>query len=291
MPLSVYRRPGLSIFGISIGVCAIAITAGCKREPSPSPAATAPSAAGMTALRLPTSGTTAAMKLQPLQGKSNQLTFEAPELSAVTLRIPLGITEPARVLVVFGAARGALDATCDNWFASAKGRFILCQTEPYLNGTLRARTDASEATLRTALRAMKRHFGGYVASTDLGLVGLGEAADVVVELVRKSPAFFTRIALVEGGFTQWTAVDSGRYSQVLAARALLVCRQAHCAPEASRVFATLRASGVPVKLLPDEGREASGVAKELQFPVDFATELAWLLVDVADSPSQSLPTH
>ena len=216
-------------------VWAGAVTLGCKRQaPTPSDEPAPTSSVG----------------LQPLQSRSAVIVLSSSEASTIELRIPIGISQPAAVVSVLGMDKPLLTTRCADWHErTAKRAFVLCCTGPEQNLEASGQIDWYERELRVALRATKRKFGGYVSAQTVTLVGLAPAAEAVVALVRKTPALFSRIALVNGGFGSWSAVDSARFAQIQGSRALLVCDSKDCELQASRVTATLRASGAAVRLL------------------------------------------
>jgi hypothetical protein len=213
------------------------------------------------------------------------MVLSSSEASTVELRIPIGISQPASVIAVLGMDKESFATRCADWHArTRKQAFLVCFSGPAQNLEATGQIDWYERELRVALRATKRKFGGYVAAQTVTLVGLAPAAEAVVALARKTPSLFSRIALVNGGFSSWSAVDSARFAQVQGSRALLVCESKDCELQASRVTATLRASGAAVRLLTVPTVESSDAGITLNYPADYNASVTWLFsVDAMSS--------
>lgn len=231
-----------------------AVTSSCKRTPAPHPDSRA---------RLSTKTTTAnVVPLRPLQAAQPQIQLELPDTPPTSLVIPRGITAKAPLVVILGGPSATLQARCTTWAAALPSvHFVLCQAVRSVDRSSREPTSRADEkpvldvtgeaarALKTAFRAVKRRFGAYVDGETVSLVGVDDGASLVPALMRQSPTFFPRLALIEQGFDAWSAVDSARLSEVHRAKVLLVCSSESCSTSATRVAVTLKSSGTAVELL------------------------------------------
>jgi len=254
-----------------LGLIVVATTAcdGCRRRAAPNQKANA--AASAEAQRV--------LILPPLQAPDRATTLAVRGQVDAELLVPVGITQAKPVLAILLPDPSGLRQKCEALGQGIRqGAFVLCQAVPEVTSTTAVNGGDFEPTasaLRAALHSIKRKFGRYVATTDLALVGVGSGSEKVAPIVRQVPDYFQRVALLDGGFRQWTSVDSARFIAAGGKAMLARCLQDACRSEAMRVVATIKASGIATRIeleLTPSADTASAVA------------LAWLM-DVVPSPA------
>ena len=255
---------------LGYGVFLAVTTQGCKSKPVASKAPVQQNAP---------------VSLKPLQAATLQVNLDLRDAPDAELLIPRGITKPSPVVLVLGENAANLASSCAKWGKMVgEGHFVLCQCASSEDLQVDARADAAEHALKAALRVTKRRFGAYVSAENVTLVGVDIMGTVVAAMMRKSPAFFSRVALLEQGFAQWTAVDSARFATISTANALLMCSSKQCELEATRVAVTLRASGVKAMLLLNTASaEGKPALAQVDSP-DFRAALAQLLAEPKSAP-------
>lgn len=195
-----------------------------------------------------------ALPLAPLQAPGHVVDISVRGQSDAVLQVPVGATVPKPLVAVLLPSATALRAQCEAVGQGiAVSAFVLCHStmvEPK-SVPAAASSDLVASELRAAMRETKRKFGQYVAKKELALVGLGEAADAIAPIVRRDPEVFQRIALLDGGFAAWTAVDSSRFAGGGGKALLARCSLPGCRDDAMRVIATVRALGIATQLLPE----------------------------------------
>lgn len=222
-----------------------AVTSGCdscRGRADPNPSSPAASRA--------TEGTSPA--LSPLQASDAVTPIAVAGQPDAQLLVPLGVTTPQPLVALLFASVKGLAQACE---ANAKdirtSAFVLCQPTVSAQQSLVSADAASDlvaSALRANLRVVKARFNRYVSSGSMSLGGIGDAADTVAPIVRRNPEFFPRVALFDGGFREWTAVDSARFARAGGKAFCARCSTDSCQSEASRVVATLKALGVSTRL-------------------------------------------
>ncbi|MGE5786354.1 MAG: hypothetical protein ACM3ZE_17280 [Myxococcales bacterium] len=216
-------------------------------------------------------------KLVPLHATSRVESLTGPGHPETTLLLPIGTTDPKPMVVILLPPNPvSIGARCEELGRStADSAFVLCQASRSAEQSKApAAWDEVDASLRAAVRDVKSKYGDYVQSKELTMVGLGEAAELAVPIVRRAPEFFPRVALLNGGLKAWTNVDSARFAA--GAKAFLAhCSQPSCRADAKRVIVTLKNAGVATRLELDP--PLSGVAGMAQHPPPTHELLRWLL--------------
>jgi hypothetical protein len=202
--------------------------------------------------------------LSPLQAADAVTPIAVAGQPDAQLLVPVGATHPQPVVALLFPSANGLAEACAAYGKGMRGSaFVLCQAAVGAQQSLvsaEAASDLVASALRASLRVVKNRFNRYVSSSSISLGGVGDAADSVAPIVRRNPESFPRVALLEGGFGRWTAVDSARFAQAGGKAFCARCSVEGCRSEASRVIATLKALGVPTRFAFDEGRHppASG---------------------------------
>ncbi|MGC4066273.1 MAG: hypothetical protein QM784_16870 [Polyangiaceae bacterium] len=215
---------------------------------------------------------TTVVALRPLQAASESLELDVGRAARTRVHVPIGAVAPTATVVVLGGEGEGLEHECERWHELTFKRFFtLCQRRIAEDDGRNPK--AAEAELRAALRNLKRRFGEYVTAEGLVLIGVRSGAEDTAAMTRASEGFFTRVALIDGGFESWSAVDSASFARKANARALLICSSERCQLDATRVTASLRASGADTRLIrPSELTVAN--ASEVR-----RSSLLWLTAD------------
>jgi hypothetical protein len=229
--------------------------------------------------------------LPPLQAAERSVTLSVRGEVEARLLVPIGATASRPLVVILlpaapSASLRALTAvrTDANQTCEALGKaisdeaFVLCQSEWIEQPAatpVEVENDWIASTLQASLRVAKRKYGQYIAK-ELALVGIGDAADIAVSIVRKSPEVFHRVALIDGGFRLWSSVDAVRFVGHGAKALLVQCIEDACRNDAMRVTATVRVSGVATRLESEvsaAGSPGAGATPATPLPL----LLKWLL--------------
>lgn len=214
--------------------------------------------------------------LPPLQAPDRVVTLALHGQPDIVLLVPIGAIDARPLVAVLLASESGLRQTCETLGQAIRQEaFVLCQStrrDRSSAAPTASESDLVESALKAALHAAKRKFGQYVASNDLTLVGVGDAAEAVAPIVRQVPDFFHRVALIDAGFRQWTSVDSVRFIRAGGKALLARCTNETCRSEAMRVVATAKASGIATRLDP-EGNTVGASGAQL----DLGLALSWLV--------------
>jgi pimeloyl-ACP methyl ester carboxylesterase len=88
--------------------------------------------------------------------------------------------------------------------------------------------DDSVAELRAGLAALKARYGAHVAPSPVLLIGYAEGAAVAADLARQEPAFFARVALVNGNPARLTPSAAKIFAERGGKRMLFFCTDDEC---------------------------------------------------------------
>ena len=155
------------------------------------------------------------------------------DFGPATLALPLGATTPRPIVVVLHGARDRAEWQCGSFRGVLGGQvFILCPQGiavtaaggVYGLGSF----DDSAAELRAGLAALKARYGAHVAPSPVLLIGYGEGAAVAADLARQEPAFFARLALVNGNPAALSPSAGKIFAERGGKRALFFCVEAEC---------------------------------------------------------------
>lgn len=191
--------------------------------------------------------------LAPLSAPAWRSQLEVKGFGPATVALPLGATSPRPIAVVLHGARDRAEWQCGSFRGVLGGGvFILCpqglqseQAGLYGLGSF----DDTEAELRAGLAALKARFGAHVAPSSVLLIGYGEGAAVAADLARQEPAFFARVALVNGNPALLTPSAIKIFAERGGKRVLMVCShgQAACDADATQRAVLLTRAGVGAK--------------------------------------------
>lgn len=204
--------------------------------------------------------------LHPLPGPAEQ------RLAAggADVQAPVGATDSRPVLIVLSGANP--EAACRTWRGVSRGYgFVLCPGIGSDEGGAPPDIPSTEKRLRAALHEIRRRFGDYISPGPVVLVGIGGSARLAPWLTKQEPAYFARIALVDGGFKEWSSGLATIFATRGGKRAAFVCTRPGCgAPAEDAAVLTRRAGAQARSVQPgDAGVDEAGV-------------FAWLIEGDAD---------
>lgn len=174
-----------------------------------------------------------ARSLAPLNAPTWTTQLPVQGFGPATVALPLGATRPRPIVVVLHGARDRAEWQCGSFRGVLGGHvFILCpqgiaqSADGGLYGL--GSFDDSVAELRAALAALKARYGAHVAPSPVLLIGYAEGATVAAYLARQEPAFFARVALVNGDPAQLTPSAAKIFAERGGKRMLFFCADAAC---------------------------------------------------------------
>ncbi len=145
--------------------------------------------------------------------------------------MPVGSTDSRPVLIVL--SDGQPEASCSAWRGVSQGYgFVLCPRLTAMDSGSAPDFATTEKTLRGSLRVLHRVFGDRISPGPVVLVGQGTAASLAPRLAKQEPAYFERLALVDGGFDEWSSGLATIFSKQGGKRALFFCSRPGCATPA-----------------------------------------------------------
>jgi len=207
--------------------------------------------------------------LLPVEG------FEAAALAAPRE----GLREPRPVVVVAHGAGGTPEWHCASWQALLRSTaFIVC---PRGRSMARRGEYAAyyfpdhlwlEREVMAVVAAVERELGARADTRRMLYAGYSQGATMGALMIVAHAARFPRLALLEGGFSEWNVAIGKRFRQNGGERVLFACGTAHCATRARRSAEWLEQTGVAARVEHAEGAgHTSGgdVAKRVAASVDF----------------------
>jgi pimeloyl-ACP methyl ester carboxylesterase len=215
--------------------------------------------------------------LAPLEAAAWRIELPVPGFGPASVALPLGAVTPRPIAVVLHGAVDHPEWQCGSFRGVLGGKlFILCPrgiaaAEPGRFGL--GSVDDSAAELRAALAALKARFGAHVAASPILLIGYAEGARVAAELARQEPAFFARVALVNGEPSAFTPSASSIFALRGGKRVLFFCTTSSCDDSAVSRALLLARANVPAKSV----RHDVGPYLDAPFAEALARELPWLL--------------
>ena len=190
--------------------------------------------------------------LAPLTAPSWTTQLPVKGFGPATLALPLGATGPRPIVVVLHGARDRAQWQCGSFRGVLGGHvFILCpqgilqSAEGGLYGL--GSFDESVAELRAGLAALKARYGAHVAPSPVLLIGYAEGAAVAADLARQEPAFFARVALVNGNPARLTPSAAKIFAERGGKRMLFFCADDECDANGVERALLLTRAGVPAK--------------------------------------------
>lgn len=215
--------------------------------------------------------------LPALAAPSWHTQLEVKSFGPATVALPLGATTPRPIVVVLHGAHDRAEWQCGSFRGVLGGRvFILCpqgvqtgQGGLYGLGSV----DDSEAELRAGLAALKARFGAHVAPSPVLLIGYGEGAAVAADLARQEPAFFARVALVNGNPALLTPSAIKIFGERGGKRVLVFCADSECDANGTQRALLLTRAGVAAKSV----KADVGPFLDQRFTEALKNEVPWLI--------------
>lgn len=216
--------------------------------------------------------------LAPLSAPSWQSELPVKGFGPASVALPLGATSPRPIVVVLHGARDRAEWQCGSFRGVLGGRvFILCpqgmlqsaQGGLYGLGSF----DDSAAELRAALAALKARYGAHVAPSPILLIGYAEGANVAADVARQEPAFFARVAFVNGNPELLTPSAIKIFAERGGKRALFFCTESNCDADATERTLLLTRAGVTAKAVKAE----VGPYLDERFTDALKKEVPWLV--------------
>jgi pimeloyl-ACP methyl ester carboxylesterase len=215
-----------------------------------------------------------------------------PGFDPAMVSFPPTVTTPQPVIVVAHGAGDLPSAQCSLWRSIVGDRLVLvCLSGP--------RTDAKrepryfpdhrvlERILVATLAALRARYPSAVDATNAVYAGYSQGATMGSLMIGVHAADFPRLALVEGGFDQWTARAAAAFKSSGGRRVLFACGTRRCLEHAATSVRLFLAAGVEARVVSDlsEGH-AYGSAMETLLRSAFD----WLVADdVRFSPDERRP--
>jgi predicted esterase len=114
--------------------------------------------------------------------------------------------------------------------------------------------------LMAARSAMLERYAPLLQTDQSVYVGYSQGASMGVLAVANHGDLWPRLALVEGGYDDWTSSLARSYKSRGGRRVLFVCGTEHCRKSASQAVTTLTRAGVAARLLmaPNGGHRPDG---------------------------------
>ncbi len=218
----------------------------------------------------------------PLAAQSEFVALDVPGFHPAVVSLPLGARE-VRPLVV--ALHGNFDRPewqCEVWRGAIGTRaFILCP-RGVPRGDVPKSADRweygsaklTEQELDAGIAALREKFAAYLVEGPIVYVGFSLGAILGTAIVKKSPARYPRLVLIEGGLGGMQAMAKS-FKEGGGERVLLACGQAGC-PQKSRALAKkLEGLGLAARVVDGgnightyDGAIAEGVAREWPWLVE-----------------------
>ena len=260
--------------------------------PVPAPATTATaapasisSAAAATSLAAPASPAAAAPASLSSAAAAPALpqgvvSLEVPGFDAAVVSFP-SAARTAPVLVVTHGAGDTPGALCDVWRGVLGDRgVLLCPAGPRIawNAEGRYYPDhlALERIVLASIDALGKAFPGSVDLARITYAGYSQGAMMGALMIAAHGKEFPYLALVEGGFNEWSVVRAAAFREGGGRRVLFACGRQACKEAAERAAAWLRRAGVEARVVSSVGAGhtyGGGVARAVH------GAFGWLVAD------------
>lgn len=168
----------------------------------------------------------------PLRTESWIVELEVPGFGNALVVPPQGIRTPRPVLVALHGYADRPDWQCGAWTGVTRATvFVVCPRgialpNPPGNFAFGSLLD-TEREVFAVLAALQARFSAYLGA-ERALVGYSLGAQRAAQLAERNPKRFPRVALVEGGTSEWSTRASRRFKDGGGERLLLVCSQLGC---------------------------------------------------------------
>ncbi|MBI5478309.1 MAG: hypothetical protein HY906_05600 [Deltaproteobacteria bacterium] len=240
-----------------------------------------------------------AEELPPLEGEP-LAALDVPGFQPAVVSLPLGTRDLRPVLV---ATHGNFDRPewqCEIWREIVRDvGFVLCPRGVRRDDTLHYPKDyvryhyrsnaRLEQEIAVGLAALRRRFPGRVDPGPIVYAGFSQGAIMGVPIVKRAPASYPRVVLLEGGAGGLDGATIKTLARGGVRRVLFACGQPGCARTAKRVAKQLEAARIGARVL-YSGNVGHSYAELVSRQV--RAELPWLVEgDTRWRVAQSVPAR
>ncbi len=196
-----------------------------------------------------------ATKLPPLHAQSWLVSLTVPGHAPASVAVPLGATSPRPVLVALHGAADRPEWQCGTWRGVTAVPFIVCPRGVPADAVgapqrfTYANAEQLRRELRAVLQALKDRFGEHVASGPIVIGAFGRGAELALPVLREEPAFFSKVAFIEGGVERWSSSHAALFAEGGGERALFVCGRPSCGAVAARAAEWTKRAGADAHLV------------------------------------------
>jgi poly(3-hydroxybutyrate) depolymerase len=211
--------------------------------------------------------------------------LEVEGFEEAVVAVPVQARTPRPLLVATHGNYDGPEWQCREWQRIAGDQvFVLCprgkprpdSPSPDDIRFTYANNAALERELDAALAALKARFGDSVDVTAVVYSGFSLGSIMGVKIAARRGDLYPRLALVEGGYDEWTVARAKAFVAAGGKRVLFLCGQKACQIASQRVGKALEDAGVAVRvaLSPGLGHSYGGPMTDLA-----RAELPWLVED------------
>ncbi len=269
---------------------ALALAAACRGPADPAPPPPVSQRQPLPSVAAPTQSAPAAeappprepQGPPPLTAPSEFVALDVPGFRPAVVSLPLGASEPRPLVVALHGNFDRPEWQCEVWRGAIGARsFILCP-RGVPRGDVPKSYDrweygsakSAEQEIDAGVAALREKFADYLGQGPIVYVGFSLGAILGTTIVKKTPARYPRLVLIEGGLGGMQAIAK-QYKEGGGERVLLACGQAGC-PQKSRALAKkLEALGLAARVVDGgnightyDGAIADGVAREWPWLVE-----------------------
>jgi predicted esterase len=209
------------------------------------------------------------------------VSLAVPGFDPAVVSFPPSARPPQPVIVVAHGAKDLPDAQCRQWRAIVGDRTVLvCLSGPRADVKTEPRYFPDhrvlEQILVATLAALRTAYPSAVDPHDAIYAGYSQGATMGALMIGAHAADFPRLALVEGGFEEWTVPGAAAFKSGGGCRVLFACGTRRCQEHATTSAKVLRSAGVEARVVadPSEGHAyGPAMAKLVQGAFD------WLVAD------------
>jgi hypothetical protein len=213
---------------------------------SPTPTSPAPT-------RVASPATTGAT-VSPAAATRGTVPLAVPGFDPAVVSFPPSAPWPQPVIVVAHGAKDLPDAQCGFWREIMGDRAVLvCLSGPLADVKTEPRYFPDhrvlERILVATLGALREAYPTSVDTTNALYAGYSQGATMGTLMIGAHAADFPRLALVEGGFDQWSVPAAAAFKTAGGRRVLFACGTRRCLEQATTSARFLRAAGVESRVV------------------------------------------
>ncbi len=181
------------------------------------------------------------LRLPPLEGQAQRLELEHSWVYA-----PLGVTQPAPLVILTAAPTTAAATGAAVRRALAEPAFVLCPR--FEAAPLGLEETRALPALRRSLAELVERFGPYVDRRAPTLVGVGDYARAAIALMLEEPPTFAQALLLMPPAERWSSSESTGYRQRGGQRVVLAVSAERC-DDAQALEERTRSVGLRTRLV------------------------------------------